>query len=358
MTKNISCWLLLMIVFFTVFTPLQVQASEVLEVSIAEAVEYALSHNLDLKLAALELEQAQAGMRRAEIVGDEEMLKEAAEKLDAATEAYESLRQELSTKVQNIYLEVLHNSLALERQAAAKTRAEEQLRVDGSKYAAGLLSSLDIMRAEISLANAENNYAAAQDALATNKLRLSELLGLPLHIEVILTERPALDYVPFDYTLEECFNMALEIDQGIRRAREALEKAHEAVKAAQNPFVAKVQLEDAQAAEKRAEIELEKAETALYFRIRNDYLTLMRAAQNVKVKAREVELEQRILEAEEIKYSAGVVSNAQIVAQQEKLAAVEQEYSKALLDYNLGRSNLLQQIGQPVVWSEGHETEG
>ena len=37
---------------------------------------------------------------------------------------------------------------------------------------------------------------------------LSELLGLPL-IEVILTRTPGLDYVPFDYTLEECFNMAL-----------------------------------------------------------------------------------------------------------------------------------------------------
>ena len=65
-----------------------------------------------------------------------------------------SLRQELSTKVQNVYLEVLHEFPPLERQAAlGKTRAEEQLEeVDGSKYAAGLLSSLDIMRAEISLA--------------------------------------------------------------------------------------------------------------------------------------------------------------------------------------------------------------
>ena len=50
----------------------------------------------------------------------------------------------------------------------------------------------------------------------------------------------------------------------------------------------------------------------------------------------EVELEQRILEAEQIRYAAGVVSNAQIVAQQERLAVVEQEYSKALLDYSLG----------------------
>ena len=39
------------------------------------------------------------------------------------------------------------------------------------------------------------------------------------------------------------------------------------------------------------------------------------------------------------------MSNAQIVAQQERLAVVEQEYSKALLDYSLGRSKLLRLMG-------------
>ena len=48
-----------MIVFFTLFTPLQVQV-RVLRCRIAEAVEYHLSPNLDLKLAPRRLEGAQA----------------------------------------------------------------------------------------------------------------------------------------------------------------------------------------------------------------------------------------------------------------------------------------------------------
>ena len=70
---------------------------------------------------------------------------------DAAAEAYNDLEQELVTKVQNAYQEILYNTLALERQAAAMARAADQLRIDDSKFAAGLLSSLDIMRARAKL---------------------------------------------------------------------------------------------------------------------------------------------------------------------------------------------------------------
>jgi outer membrane protein len=316
-----------------------------LEMSLAQAVEHALAHNLDLRLAALALDQAQANLRRAEIVGEMERLEDARRQFDAAAEAYNDLEQELVTKVQNAYQEILYNTLALERQAAAMARAADQLRIDDSKFAAGLLSSLDIMRAELSLANAENNYASSQEALVTVKMRFNELLGLPLGTDVVLTDSPFLAFVPFEYSLEECYACALEVDQSVRSARKSLQEAEDEVLTAQNSFVPLVQREHAAAALQRAEIELEKAEIELYFRVRTEYLNLRQAAENVNLKAREVELEQRILEAEQIRYAAGVVSNAQIVAQQERLAVVEQEYSKALLDYSLGRSKLLRLMG-------------
>lgn len=328
-----------------------VQGGEPLFLTLAQAVEEALVHNVDLKLASLALEQAELGMQRAEIVGDAEMLAYAREKLAEAQETHASLKRELITKVQNAYQEILYNTLSLERQAAAKARAEDQLRTDQNKFAVGLLSSLDIMRAEISLANAESNYLAARESLLTAKLRFNELLGLALDTEVILTEKPELEFMPFEFTFEECYAKALQVDPGVRNAAKELEKAKDAVAAAQSPFVPQVQLDNALADLARAEINLQKAETALYFQVRTAYAHLMGAAQTVEIKAREVELQQRILEAEEIKYGAGVVSNAQIVAQQEKLAAVEQEYSKALLDYSLGRSNLLQLMGL-TVWGE------
>src|SRR5690606_42139687 len=76
-----------------------VQGGEPLFLTLAQAVEEALVHNVDLKLASLALEQAELGMQRAEIVGDAEMLAYAREKLAEAQETYASLKRELITKV-------------------------------------------------------------------------------------------------------------------------------------------------------------------------------------------------------------------------------------------------------------------
>jgi len=61
---------------------------------------------------------------------------------------------------------------------------------------------------------------------------------------------------------------------------------------------------------------------------------------------RSIELERKALQAEESKYAAGVISNAEIVAKQENLAKLEQDYTTSLLQYSLARVKLLQAIGK------------
>lgn len=329
---------------------------EVLELSLAESTELALENNLDFALITLDLEQAKLGLERAEIVGDSEMIEEAKKELEKVSKTYIESKQNLITAVRSMYQEVLEGETNAANRLKASERASDQLKIDQSKYAAGLLSSLDIMRAENSLANAEASYESALVNLATKRMQFNQLLGLPLQQEVVLTEQLLLDFVPFELTLEECYALALEVDSSILTAEENLVKAQEGVTAAQSPFTPKAELDKALAAEQKAEIQLEKAKQSLYFKIRSDFYALHDMANTVSAKEREVELERQILLAEEGKYAAGVISNAQIVAQQEKVARVEQEYSDALLNYNLRRTNLLQQIGKPeLVWGENDE---
>ncbi len=326
------------------------------ELTLAESIELALENNLDLALITLDLEQAEVAVERAKVVGDSEMIEEAEKELEKVSKAYMESRRALMTTVQSTYLEVLDGEANVANRLTATERAADQLKIDQSKYTAGLLSSLDVMRAENSLANAKTSYQSAIVTLATKRLEFNQLLGLPLQQEVVLTERLLLDFVAFEMTLDECYELALDVDSTVLTAKQNLVKAQDGVMAAHSPFTPQVELDKALVAEQKAKIQLEKAKQSLYFKIRNDFCLIHDTANTVSAKEREMELERQILLSEEGKYAAGVISNAQIVAQQEKVARVEQEYGKALLDYNLRRTNLLQSIGRPeFVWGENHE---
>jgi outer membrane protein TolC len=319
--------------------------SQPLKLDVESAINLALERNLDFRLIMLDWEQAQASLKRAQIVGDEDMLAEANKEWGKAEKHYLEQKQNYSSLVRSAYQELLESEASLANWEKAKERAEEQLKIDQSKFKAGLLSTLDIQRAENSLFNAKYSFESAIINLETKRMEFNQLLGLDLKQEVVLTERILLDFVPFTLELEECYSRALALDSTVLGAKENLEKAQEAVVVAKSPFTPQVELEKALATEEKAKIQVQQAEQALYFKIRGDYYGLLNRVQNLEAKERNVKLEAQTLLAEESKYAAGVLSNAQIVAQQEKLAQLEQEYSTELLQYNLARLKLLQTIG-------------
>ncbi|NLJ80501.1 MAG: TolC family protein [Firmicutes bacterium] len=343
------------VLFFLLLSFLAAEAQE-LELTVKDAVALALEHNLDFRMVFLDWQQAQQALERAQFVGDREMTAAAEKEWLQADKTYRESRENLANVVRSAYQEILQREREAADRLAAKERAEAQLKIDESKYEAGLLSSLDIQRTKHSLHNAEFSYQTALVNLATNRLQFNELLGLDLGQELLLTESLLLDFLPFDFTLEECFLLALKLDEGVLQAKEGLKKAKEKVLAAQSPFTPLVEQEQALVAEEKAKIHLVKAKNALYFEIRADYYNLEALAHLVQAKEREIELERKTLQAEESKYKAGVISNAQILAQQEKLAAVEQEYSDALLQYSLNRIKLLQNMGRGEIL-RGEENE-
>lgn len=355
MLKNLKSTLVLAL-FLCLTTTLPMMANQqVRHLRLQDAVELALEHNLSFQIATLDWQAAQAKLHRAEIVGDEEMLKEAEKEWTKAEEVYAEKRQELRDMVRTSYQQLLESESMVASAKVAKERAESQLAMDENKYKAGLLSSLDIDRAHNSLHDATHRYQKAQVDLETKRMQFNETLGLPLDEQVVLTERLLLDFIPFTLSLETCYELALDVDPGILAAKEGLQKAKEAVLVAQSPFTPRVELEQALMNQEKAEIALKQAEQALYFRIRSDYYGLLNQAHDLDMAERNIKLEKQSLQAEESKYAAGVVSNAQIVAQQEKLANLEEQYSAALSSYALARIKLLQTIGQYEELGENHD---
>lgn len=328
---------------------------EARELKVQDAVAIAFEHNLDFQIATLDWEGAKAKLDRAQIVGDEEMLVEAEKEWQKAKDVYGDKRQELTDLVRTSYQQLLESETMVENAKIARERAESQLIMDENKYKAGLLSSLDIERAQNSLFDAQHRYEKAIVDLETKRMQFNELLGLPLDEKLILVERFLLRFVPFTLSLETCYELALELDPGMLTAKEKVQKAQEAVLVAQSPFTPRVELEEALVNEEKATIGLKQAEQALYFKIRGEYYALLNQAHNLEMAERTIKLERQTLQAEESKYAAGVLSNAQIVAQQEKLAGLEEQYNADLSSYALARIKLLQAIGKHEELGEAHE---
>lgn len=353
MGKNVG--FVLLVVLLCLQVSLGATAQEPLELTVDRATELALAHNLSYRVATLDWEAAKANLERARIVGDADMLREAEKLWEQAQKTYAERTQELKDAVRTSYQELLQSEEAVENARLARERAENQLIMDENKFKAGLLSSLDIERSRNSLYDAEHRYEWARIELDTKRLQFNELLGLPLDTEVVLTERLLLSFVPFGWELAECYELALALDAGVLKAKEALTKAQEAVTAAQSPFTPRVELEEALRNEEKARIQLQQAEQALYFKIRADYYALLDQVHALEMAQRSIELERKALQAEQTKYAAGVISNAEIVAKQEQLAKLEQEYSARLLQYSLARLKLLQAMGKQEESGENHE---
>lgn len=334
-----------------------VQASaEKYELTVVDAQALAFKHNLDFQIATIDWQGAQAQLTRAQIVGEQEMLMEAEKEWEKAQEIYEEKSAELAELVRTGYQQLLESETSLENAKIAQERAVSQLEMDQNKYKAGLLSSLDIDRAQNSLFDAEHRLERATIDLETRRMKFNLLLGLPLDARIALTESFLFDFVPFTFALDTCYELALKLDKGILAAEENLEKAREAIVVAQSPFTPRAELEKALAQEEKSKITLQQARQNLYFLIREEYYALLNQAHNLEMAERNIKLEKQTLQAEESKYAAGVLSNAQIVAQQEKLASLEEQYSAELSNYALARIKLLQAIGK--YEKSGEDDEG
>ncbi|MCK9525449.1 MAG: TolC family protein [Limnochordia bacterium] len=324
------------------------------ELNVQEAVAIALENNLGFQIATLDWQAAQATLERAQIVGDEDMLTEAEKEWEKAQEVYAEKRDELKDLVRTSYQQLLESETLVDNAALAEERAASQLAMDENKYKAGLLSSLDIDRAENSLFDARHRQEKTIIDLETQRMKFNEIIGLPLDEKVLLTERLLLDFVPFNFSLEDCYDLALALDAGVLGAKESLQKAKEAVRIAQSPFTPRVKLEEALVVEEKGKIGLRQAEQTLYFGIRSDYFALLNQVHSLEMAERSIKLERQSLQAEESKYAAGILSNAEIVAQQEKLASLEEQYSAELSLYTQARIKLLQRIGKYEP-GESHE---
>ncbi|MGE4298752.1 MAG: TolC family protein [Desulfovibrionaceae bacterium] len=312
-------------------------------------------------------------------------------KLEKATAEVSVSAQELdlTLAVQQAFLGLLKGREAVRSAQDSITRLESQLKVTQAFYDVGLKPRLDVLQAEVNLAEAQDTLLKAQNEVATQNTRLNTLLIIPVESDVRyvgdLTE------VPFTYSLQDCLERAFRLRPDLSISQTAIEiakKSADVTKSGLYPSVTgdanynrqgddpamngyehsssgfsswNVQVgaswsvfnwgetwyawKKAQQAVRKAELDLETLKQNVLYDVKTKHLSILSAAERIKVARKALDSAQESYRMAVARYQAQVGTNTDVLDGQANLSSAEAQLTEALADYKIALANLYVSIG-------------
>ena len=279
------------------------------------------------------------------------------------------------------YLQMMASAARVDsaRAQVETARAVHQQAVDRNR--AGLNARIDVDRSQVELQTQQLRLISLETDLANQKLVLGRLIGLPLGQDFTLTT--PLEYRPTSVVLEDALKDAFESRSDLQAAAAQVRAAEQARKAAEaqktpafmlngtyavagiNPahshgtfavtggaefpiwrggrIQADIAQADAVLAQRRAEYE--DTYGRVDYDVRNAFLALTAANEQVKVAESNRVLSQRTLEQARDRFIAGVTDTVEVVQAQESVAVAEQDYISSLYADHLAQLSLARAKG-------------
>ncbi|MDE3178382.1 MAG: TolC family protein [Acidobacteriota bacterium] len=250
------------------------------------------------------------------------------------------------------------------------------------RFHAGLAPQIDVLRAEVELKGRQQQLIAARNDLATAKLNLARVCGLPDGQEFTLTTPT--QYTPIaGVTVEKAladayahrsdYKAALAAVTAANQRRRAVlaerypsvsfdanfgdigltpSNSHETFTAAGSVNIPIFQggrihgeLLEANANLKRAEEQAQNLKEQIAYDVRTALLNLKTASDQVEVAQSNVALAHQTLEQARDRFAAGVTDNIEVVEAQEALATANESYISSLYQDNLAKVALARAAG-------------
>jgi len=281
------------------------------------------------------------------------------------------------------YLLVVSDGATVESTRAQVDTAKALDQKTSDQHKAGVVASIDELRAEVELQTQQQRLIAATNQLDIDKLTLARVIGLPPGQEFQATD--TVPYAPLAaMTLEQALQQAyasrpdyLSAQGQVRAARLAAQAA-----SAENypslsfstdygdigspNFATSHGTFDAQAslniplfqgsrvradklqsdsALQQRKAELEDLRGRIDQQVRTAFLNLKSSSELVDVSRSNIDLARRTLKQAQDRFLAGVADNLEVVQAQESVASAEQSYIASLYAYNLAKVSLAQALG-------------
>jgi outer membrane protein TolC len=280
------------------------------------------------------------------------------------------------------YLLVIADQSEVESATSQRETAKALFQQASDQKTAGVASAVDVLRSQVQLQSREQKLIIAQNNLAKQKLVLARAIGLPLRQQFEITTRvpyQELTSSSLDEAIQSAYTARADLQSEANRVRSA-ELAKKAASAERYPSLGAetdyglsgvspgsshgtvdaaatlripifqggrvhgdVLRADASLTEERQR--LEDLRARIDQEVRDVYLDLEAAAQEVSVEKSAITLATQTLEQSRDRFSSGVTDNVEVVQAQDALATANDAYIASLYSYNLAKMSLARATG-------------
>jgi outer membrane protein TolC len=280
------------------------------------------------------------------------------------------------------YLLVIADQSEVKSATAQRETAKALFQQASDQQTAGLASSVDVLRSQVQLQSREQKLIVARNNLEKQKLVLARAVGLPAGQTFdITTQIPYQELTPsgLDEAIQNAYKTRADFQSQINQVGSAeLERkaasaerypslgaeadyglsgvnpgsSHGTVDAAATLSIPIFQggrvhgdVLRADASLTRERQRLEELRARIDQEVRDAYLDLDAAAQEVSVEKSAVTLATRNLEQSRDRFTSGVTDNIEVVQAQDALAIASDAYIASLYSYNLSKISLARSTG-------------
>ena len=280
------------------------------------------------------------------------------------------------------YLLVIADQSEVESATTQRDTAKALFQQASDQKTAGLASAVDVLRSEVQLQSREQKLIVAKNSLAKQKLALARAIGLPPGQQFEIATRvdyQALSTATLEDAIQSAYKARADFQSQINQVRSAeLERkaasaerypsvgvetdyglsgvnpgsSHGTVDAAATLRIPIFQggrvhgdVLRADASLTRERQRLEDLRVRIDQEVRDAYLDLDAASQEVSVEKSAVTLATRNLEQSRDRFTSGVTDNIEVVQAQDALAIASDAYIASLYSYNLAKISLARSTG-------------
>ena len=263
---------------------------------------------------------------------------------------------------------------------------QEHLRNVNAQFRVGTVAKVDVLESQVELANAQQNLVNIQNNYDVAVATLNNFIGLPA--DTVIRPQDTLAYKKYNLKLGDCTAYALQNRADAAMADYSVKQAESAKKAAKagwrpqvsasvskgltnqnlvskkindqwtagisaswNIFdggITSAQVHEADAALTRAKEVAAQTREQIQLEVQQYFLELHAAEKNIGTTQASVALAEENYKIAQVRYSAGVGTNLDVMDASRKLTEARSNYFTALYNYNTAKASLDRYMGVPV----------
>lgn len=299
---------------------------------------------VDLKLAAVGLEQAEAGHL---IQPSPTLLYQARVGVDLAARSLTLARRQAALQMEEDYYNVLRLESLLAVLDEAIRLSERQLAVAESRQRSGAATALDVIRAEAALARNRMDRDQLTDNLQLAANKLLRTLGLAPGTPLVLDDALVTQSLP-QIDLASAFEESRQSRVELAQASAGVGIAETELELVTNDYTPPLTRRQAEIELERARYRLQQAEMGIALDVENAFHQMHQAARRLEVSALE------LLEAGEnhrvvnALFDAGMATDVEILQVQTGLTQARGARVEAVYDFNVARAKFFNALGRDL----------